>query len=634
MGKLEKVLTAKIVLDLFLAIGASFLAFWIRLDGTILSYLTSIKIYMAGSIVIKTFLLFQFKTHKQFWRHSSVEDLLDLIKICGIFVFIQSTLFFLLGPTMKIPRSIPVLDGGVMLVLMGTLRLVWRLYNERNQYFGRRGNLKNILIVGAGDAGTMIAKEMGKHPESGMVPIGYLDDDITKHKLNILGIPVLGSINDLPLMVKGRNIDEVLIALPSVSGELTRKIVDLAREAHVPYRIMPGLHELVSGKVKISSIRNVEVEDLLRRDPVSLDIENIAGYLNDKMVLITGAGGSIGSEIVRQVARFNPKRIILLGRGENSLFNIENEIKKNFDDTPFSTVVCDVRYKEKVERVFHTYRPQVVFHAAAHKHVPMMESNSDEAILNNVGGTSNLVELSLEYGVQHFVNISTDKAVNPTSIMGASKRASEMLVRKAAAMAKENQSFISVRFGNVLGSRGSVIPMFKEQIRNGGPVTVTHPEMTRYFMTIPEAAQLVLQAGGMNGNGTVYVLDMGKPVKIVDLAKDLIKLSGFEPHVDIEIVYSGIRPGEKLYEELLTAEEGTKATKHNKIFFAKSPPLPADLDEKIETLFQSAHKGNKADICKAFERLIPKCNFECMKKVTLIPQTTDAEKAASSLSER
>jgi FlaA1/EpsC-like NDP-sugar epimerase len=248
----------------------------------------------------------------------------------------------------------------------------------------------------------------------------------------------------------------------------------------------------------------------------------------------------------------------------------------------------------------------------------MMETNSDEAILNNVGGTNNLVELSLRYGVQHFVNISTDKAVNPTSIMGASKRASEMLVRKAAALAEANQSFISVRFGNVLGSRGSVIPMFKEQIRNGGPVTVTHPEMTRYFMTIPEAAQLVLQAGGMNGNGTVYVLDMGKPVKIVDLAKDLIKLSGFEPHVDIEIVYSGIRPGEKLYEELLTAEEGTKATKHNKIFFAKSPPLPADLDEKIETLFQSAHKGNKADICKAFERLIPRCDFECMKKVSLI----------------
>lgn len=618
MKKLEQVLTAKICVDLFLTITASFLAFWIRLDGTVMSYLPSIRIYMTGSVIIKVFLLLNFKTHKQFWRHSSMEDLLDLIKICGIFVMLQSTLFFLLGSNMKIPRSIPILDGITMLVLMGSLRMVWRLYNERDHYFGKRGNLKNILIVGAGDAGTMIAKEMLKHPESGMVPVGYLDDDVSKHKLNIMGLPVFGPIDDLPNMVKGRNINEILIALPSVSGDITRRIVDLAQGPKIPYRIMPGLHELVSGKVKISSIRNVEVEDLLKRDPVSLDIEDIAGYLNNKVVMITGAGGSIGSEIVRQVARFNPKRIILLGRGENSLFNIENKLKKNSPETPFSTVVCDVRYKEKVKKVFLNYKPQVVFHAAAHKHVPMMETNADEAILNNVGGTKNLVELSLEYKVQHFVNISTDKAVNPTSIMGASKRTSEMIVRKGAALAREGQSFISVRFGNVLGSRGSVIPMFKEQIINGGPVTVTHPDMTRYFMTIPEAAQLVLQAGGMNGNGTVYVLDMGEPVKIIDLAKDLIRLSGFEPHVDIEIIYSGIRPGEKLYEELLTAEEGTQATKHDKIFFAKSPPLPSQLDDRLEELFQSAHRGNKLCICKAFEKLIPRCDFECMKNVSLV----------------
>jgi FlaA1/EpsC-like NDP-sugar epimerase len=465
-----------------------------------------------------------------------------------------------------------------------------------------------------------------------MNPIGFLDDDVAKLNQQILGLPVFGNLERLPEIARSYLLDEVLIAIPSAPGDVTRRVIDLARNANVPFRIIPALYDLVSGTVSISSIRNIEVEDLLRRDPVKLDMENIASYLEGKVVLVTGAGGSIGSELVRQICRFNPGHIILLGRGENSLFNIENQIKKTFPDVDFSTVVCDVRNSRRIDRIFQEYAPQVVFHTAAHKHVPMMERNPEEAILNNVGGTQNLVKSALEYGVQRFVNISTDKAVNPTSIMGASKRAAEMVVRRAATQAKEGQSFISVRFGNVLGSRGSVIPMFREQIRQGGPVTVTHPDMQRYFMTIPEASQLVLQAAAMNGNGSVYVLDMGEPVKIVDLAKDLIKLSGLEPYTDIDITYTGIRPGEKLFEELLTAEEGTLTTKHDKIFSAKSPTLPQDLEEKMEALFSAAHAADKNSIYKALDNLIPRSNFEYLNKMKKIKDIKDPVRSSQDIS--
>jgi len=603
-------LAAKLSLDISLGILASALAFWLRLGSLLSSFQDSIRIYILVAIPLKAILMYFFKTNRQFWRYCSTQDLLNITKLCGIFLLFQSTLIFLMHTFLLVPRSIPTLDGLLTLLLMGAARMTWRIYYERKGLSPLPHTVKKILIAGAGEAGAMIAKEMLKHQESGMVPIGFLDDDSTKYGINILGIPVMGNLADLPGIVKTHDVSEVVIAMPSASGKTTRNVIELARKAHIKSKIMPGLHDLISGKVSISNLRNVEVEDLLKRDQVVLDIKDIAGYLKDKIVLITGAGGSIGSEMVRQTSRFSPNRIILLGRGENSLFNIENEMKRNYGEIPFSTVVCDVRNDEKLERVFRQYMPEVVFHAAAHKHVPMMESNTDEAILNNVGGTRNLVKLSLKYGVSRFVNISTDKAVNPTSIMGASKRVAEMVVREGAAEAEGENSFISVRFGNVLGSRGSVIPLFREQIRYGGPVTVTHPDMTRYFMTIPEAAQLVLQAGGMNGNGTVYVLDMGDPVKITDLAKDLIRLSGLEPGTDIDIAYTGIRPGEKLFEELLTAEEGTVATRHDKIFSAKSSALPPDLDERLEELFAAAHAGDTRGIYDTLDILILHSHLE------------------------
>ena len=624
MIKAKHMLTAKFILDIFLGLTASFLAFWLRLGGDLSVFQESMRIYLMVSLPLKAILMNQFRVNKQFWRYSSIQDLTGIIKLCGIFILFQSTLIFLMHTFLRVPRSVPTIDGLLTLFFMGFARLAWRLYHEKTGLSPLPRITRRVLVVGAGEAGTMMSKEMMKHPESGMIPIGFLDDDTTKHHINILGLPVFGELAILPQVVKDEDVSEILIAMPSVPGEVTRNVMDLARKARVPFRTMPGLHELVSGKVTISNIRKVEVEDLLRREPVDLHLEEIADYLDNKTVLITGAGGSIGSELVRQVLNFNPLRVVLLGRGENSLFQVENQLKRDYPEADYRVVISDVRLMDKTRRVFQSCRPQVVFHAAAHKHVPLMENNPDEAIFNNIGGTNNLVQCALEFGAERFVNISTDKAVNPSSIMGASKRVAEMVVRRGAERASPGQAFISVRFGNVLGSRGSVVPMFKEQIQRGGPVTVTHPEMQRYFMTIPEAVQLVLQAGGMNGNGTVYVLDMGKPIKILDLAKDLIRLSGFEPSVDIDIVYSGIRPGEKLFEELLTAEEGTLATKHDKIFFAKNPNLPDHLEDHLEDLFASAHRGDSAAIYRAFEKLVPHCRFNSTSDISMIPKATSA----------
>jgi len=485
--------------------------------------------------------------------------------------------------------------------------MLFRCYHERHgcKISGRYNDAKNILIAGAGEAGTMIAREMLRHSEAGLRPVGFLDDDPAKKGIRILNLPVLGPIDSLPEEVKKHDIEEVLIAIPSGDGRLVRRIVDLSQKAGVSYRIIPGIYQVLSGAVSISQIRNVDIEDLLGREPVKLDIDAISKYLRGKRILVTGAGGSIGSEIVRQVARFSPEFMVLLGRGENSLFELELEIKTLFPDLKYELVIADVQNRQKLERVFKKFRPQVVFHAAAHKHVPMMEVNVDQAIINNVGGTKNVAELALEWGVEHFINISTDKAVNPTSIMGASKRIAEMIVRSIASRAAPWQSFVSVRFGNVLGSRGSVIPIFKRQIASGGPVTVTHPEMKRYFMTIPEAAQLVLQAAALPYNGKVYVLDMGEPVMIKNLAEDLIKLSGFTPYEDIDIVYSGLRPGEKLFEELLTAEEGTIPSPHEKIFIANQNGIDESFCEKLNYLLKVAHEGDVEEIIATIKSIVP-----------------------------
>ena len=422
-----------------------------------------------------------------------------------------------------------------------------------------------------------------------------------------MGLPVFGKVSDLLSVVKEQEAQEVLIAVPSASGDFVREVVDLAREAQVRYRIIPGVFEILSGDVNISQIRDVDLEDLLRRPPVQLNTAEIADYLRGRVILVTGAGGSIGSEIVRQICHYGPSTILLFGRGENSVFSIQQELVRNWPDVKQMGLIGDVRDEARLRAVFEEFRPEVVFHAAAHKHVPLMEQTPSEAILNNVIGTRNVVNLCLEFNAGRLVNVSTDKAVNPTSVMGASKRVAEMVVSAGAARAHEMQAFVSVRFGNVLGSRGSVVPTFMAQIRAGGPITVTHPEMTRYFMTIPEAARLVLQAGGLAENGKVYVLNMGNPVKIADLARDVIRLSGAK---NVDIVYSGVRPGEKLYEELLTTSEGTDATTHSEIFSAKLAQVDAvQLQRQLRILQEDAQRNDMNAVRADLADLIPENKF-------------------------
>ncbi len=600
----------KLAIDIVLASATAWGAFAMRLGLPIPAlYRHSELVYILLSLSLKITMEFAFKLHKQSWRNIGVRDLTSIGRAVITFAMLMATISFLLGDYYRIPRSIPLIDALLLLTAWGGARLAVRVFSEGSIRKLGGGRNKRVLVVGAGDAGTMIVREMLRHPEARLIPVGFLDDDPGKRNATFLGYPVFGSVDQLSSVARSQGVDEILIAIPSVQGDAIRSILETARRVKIPARIIPGIWEVLSGKVNISSIRNVEVEDLLNRDPVRLDLDAIAGYIKGKTILITGAGGSIGSEIVRQLLPFDPKQLVLVGRGENSLFQIEQELKTHYDAPPFSVAVADVRNRERLERLFRRFHPEVIFHAAAHKHVPLMEANPEEAILNNVCGTANLAELSLEHGTEVFVNISTDKAVNPTSVMGASKRVAEMVVRSTAMKNTSTGAFVSVRFGNVLGSRGSVIPTFKEQISRGGPVTVTHPDMTRYFMTIPEAAQLVLQAGGMRRNGSVFVLDMGEPVKIVDLARDLIRLSGLEPETDIPIAFTGIRPGEKLYEELLTAEEGTEASHFKKIFVAKNNDLPEDFEKLLEMLYAAAKAEERDEIRTTLGKIIQGCQI-------------------------
>ncbi len=594
---------SKILLDLVLWTIPVPLAYWLRLEN-LQDYWENIFVCVAVGLPFKGFVLVFFGFHRRGWRNVSARDLIVLIQAVGVVCICLFAISFALQPILKIPRSIPVIESMLAIMSLGGARLVMRLYYESTAAAGA-DEPRRVVIVGAGETGIMIAREMQRRPESGMLPVAYVDDDRSKHRQILYDAPVLGTIEDLPRVVAEINADEILIAMPSAPGNVIRRIVELAQKTKLPFKTLPGLYEILTDKVFVSQLREVDVEDLLRREPVELDLDKIAGYLENKVVLVTGAGGSIGSEIVNQVARFKPERVIFLGRGENSLFSAEHKTRTAWPDLNYRVIVADIRNREKIFTILRTHRPDVIFHAAAHKHVPLMEINPDEAILNNVQGTLNLVEAALECDIGHFVNISTDKAVNPTSVMGASKRVAECVVMRASALTKTGQIFVSVRFGNVLGSRGSVIPLFREQIKKGGPLTVTHPDMKRYFMTIPEAAQLVLEAGGLNMNGTVFVLDMGEPVKIVDLATDMIKFSGYEPGEDIKIVFAGIRPGEKLFEEYLTAEEGTEATQFDKIYVARNSPIKGEFDSLLLDLLDESEKNNQEAIRRFLLKIVP-----------------------------
>ncbi len=559
---------------------------------------------LAGLVALKLGATLVFRLHRQSWAKTTLRDarrvVLAMLSATGVAVLAALAA----RPVVTVPVAVPLLDGMIGLLLMLGVRSTVRSVEE---WWARRQlpdtGARRVLMIGAGDAGETLAHEMRRHAETGMRPVGFLDDDPAKRHRRIASVPVLGTLDDLERVLEHLRVDEVLITIPSAHGATIRRILERVRavDPRLPCRTMPALVELLSGDVTVTRIRDVGIEDLLRRQPVQLDADSILGYLQGKRVMVTGAGGSIGSELVRQICRFAPSELVLVGHGENSIYQLERELDREWPKVQYHSVIAAVQNLQRLDAVFRRHRPEVVFHAAAHKHVPLMELNPEEAVFNNVVGSRNVVRLALQYGVTHLVNVSTDKAVNAGSVMGASKRLVELIVESASRSAAPGQVFLSVRFGNVLGSRGSAVTLFKEQIRNGGPVTVTHPDMMRYFMTVPEATQLVLQASALGKNGDIYILDMGEPVRVVDLARDLIRLSGLEPGVDIPIVFTGMRPGEKLFEELMNEEERQNRTQHEHIMVARSATMPAEqLDGLVERLVAAAMNSDGDEIRRAF----------------------------------
>jgi FlaA1/EpsC-like NDP-sugar epimerase len=513
--------------------------------------------------------------YRPLWRYANLRDILKIIVGIGLS---QALILVVLNIiNIRVPSSVLIIYSLLFMIGIAALRLAFRLrIDVYEELVGRKHKGKRALIAGAGQAGAIVVGEMLRDPNHRYYPVALVDDDLAKQAMELNGVPVRGRLKDIPALIGDYRVQEVIIAIPAIPRITVQSLVKTCKGLNIPLRIIPGISEIINGRVSVSQLREIRIEDLLGREPIHMDMNNIAHYLRGKRILVTGAGGSIGSEIVRQISRFDPELIIMMGRGENSIYEIEQEMHDFLPETP----ACDIRDRDFVDQLFDRLRPQVVFHAAAHKHVPLMESWPKEAVKNNIFGSFNVISACDRYNVERFVLISTDKAVNPTSIMGATKRVAEFIMQIYAKLRKSTV-YTAVRFGNVLGSRGSVVPLFTKQIARGGPVTITHPDMTRYFMTIPEAVQLVIQAGSMAQGGEVFVLDMGEPVRIVDLAENMIRLSGYEPGKDIKVEVVGIRPGEKLYEELLTAEEGTNATRHSRIFVAK---IPVEMDTELKAI--------------------------------------------------
>jgi FlaA1/EpsC-like NDP-sugar epimerase len=525
--------------------------------------------------------------------------MVSIFKAVTLACIISYTLMVLVtGKT--VPLSIVLRNYETSLLFLGGVRFLWRIW--RDNYITGRKQEKRALIIGAGDAGTMLAKDL-KSRSSNLYPAAFIDDNVHLHNRQTLGIPVIGGREAIPEAVEKYKIDEILIAIPSLSKAELSKIIDICKNTNARIKIIPNLNDILSGKIQISEMRDVQVEDLLGRDPVQTDLRSIAEYLENKVVLVTGAGGSIGSELSRQIAEFRPDKLLLLGHGENSIYSIERELTEKYPDLTIEPLIADIQDRVRIETIFEMYRPHVVFHAAAHKHVPLMEKNPTEAVKNNVFGTKNVADCADQYKAERFVLISTDKAVNPSSVMGTTKRIAEMYIQSINE--RSATKFAAVRFGNVLGSRGSVIPLFKEQIARGGPVTVTHPDMMRYFMTIPEAVQLVIQAGALSEGGEIFILDMGKPVRILDLAVDLIKLSGYEPYTEIPIKFTGIRDGEKLFEELHFTDEQVTATKHDRIFIGKLSPVNGKRLAKEFQQLESILYSEQEAVATVLEEIVP-----------------------------
>ena len=585
---------AMALIDAALVILAFILAYSLRFDWNIPAYWLNVlqEILLPVTVInLGSFYLFGF--YRRVWRYAGIDDILLVAVavstgIAGVYLY-----SFVYEP---LPRATYIIAWFILLFLIGGSRIAVRLLGD---YLSRPlgGKRKRLAVIfGAGEAGVMVARELKRHgPSIELKVVGFIDDDPSKQKQIIQGLPVLGTRVDLPDIVHQKEIDEIIISMPSAPYSTLQEIISQSAELPVKIKTVPGIFEIVKGQVSLKTLKDVDIEDLLQRPPVEHDMEAVARYLNGETVLVTGAGGSIGSELCRQIAQMDPEKLILLDHDENGIFLIDMEIRQRYSQVEVIPLVRDIQAREVLEETFKRYLPSVIFHAAAYKHVPLMEINSEEAVRNNLVGSKNLIDLAAEHGVKRFVFVSTDKAVNPSSVMGTTKRMVEIYLQ-GKARSCNSCVYCSVRFGNVLGSQGSVMLLFREQIARGGPVTVTHPEMKRYFMTIPEAVQLVIQAGALGKGGEIFVLDMGEPVKIVDLARDMIILSGLKPEEDIEIEFIGLRPGEKLYEELFSDRENFAVTRHERIFIAPDSTYDKEaVQAELEKLNDRLELGRKLE---------------------------------------
>ncbi len=595
---------ASLLLSFLLAYNMQFKRDWlVDIYPTLLLFFLIIKLIVFGL----------YKQYHGWWRYVAISDLIGILRASLVSTLIIVGLWWV---TLNIPsvrrqfQNIARVGQGVFMadlfitfLLLAGLRMLTRLYYEEFLTIEDR-RLKRFLIIGAGDAGEALLREIHRMSVAQYEVIGFIDNEPAKQGFNIHGIPVIGTVEQLPEICKNRNIEEIAIAMPSATHQQLRRVIQVCEGTKIRFRTVPSITDIASGKFRVSQIRDVDINDLLGRETVELDLDLIEDYVKDKIILVTGAGGSIGSEMSRQVCNFEPKLLLLVEQAENPLFEIERELQKQFPQVPIKAIICNITDKIRVEEIFERYKPEVVIHSAAHKHVPLMELNPGEGIKNNVVGTQVVGDAADNHGSANFVMISTDKAVNPTSLMGSSKRVAEMYIQDLNRTSQTH--FVTVRFGNVLGSNGSVVPIFKNQIAQGGPVTVTHPEMKRYFMTIPEASQLVLQAAAMGKGGEIFVLDMGEAVKIVDLARELITLSGFRPGEDIEITYTGPRPGEKLFEELSIKGEDMQRTRHPKIGIWKNIPVDREkLRNSIKELVSTAQRQDYNEITRKIKELVP-----------------------------
>ncbi|MFO7875219.1 MAG: nucleoside-diphosphate sugar epimerase/dehydratase [Desulfovermiculus sp.] len=613
-----------LLIDAFLLCASLYAANLIRFDLNVPSRHLELYFWALPVVLsVKLGVFYFFDLYHGMWRYTSIFDLINVIKASFFSTLLIVFLLLYINRFQGYSRSVFVIDLLLTVLLISGFRIALRFYYEGfikdlaldafwENILGQKGDpsssQKKLLIIGAGDCGEKMYREIRNNGRLHYKVVGFVDDDPVKVGKKIHGIPVQGPVAQLREIGQRTKANEVLIAVPSARGQEMRRIVQYCKQSGLAYKTVPSMGELIDGRVNYSSIRDVAYQDLLGRESVRLDQEKIGVYLRGQCVLVTGAGGSIGSELCRQICQYRPERLVLFERGENLLYHVELEVRKNFPHIEIVPLLADVQDSEQVERFFGQYRPQTVFHAAAYKHVPMLENQPWSPVKNNILGTSNLIQASNKVGVQRFVFVSTDKAVRPANIMGASKRVTEMLIQSQNSSKKsQDPRFVSVRFGNVVGSAGSVVPLFQQQIKQGGPVTVTHPDVTRYFMTISEACQLILQAGGMGQGGEIYILDMGRSIRIVDMARDLIRLSGLEPEQDITIQYTGLRPGEKLFEELIAAGEGVLPTEHEKIMVVRGAEGgdPGNLEEKIEGLVQAAQNQDEEKIRTLFRQIVP-----------------------------